>query len=101
MRKTDDNTILEMLKDGKTQKEIAAHFGVSPAAICKRVKRLLPPPESLQELTEKEQAFAVAIIKRHDPDGRCHDGFRRHFQGIRKKSGLQFDGETGHSGRGR
>ena len=63
MRKTDDTTILQMLKDGRTQKEIAAHFGVSPAAICKRVKRLLPPPESLQELTEKEQAFALAISK--------------------------------------
>lgn len=63
MRITDDDTILEMLKEGKTQKEIAAHFGVSPAAICKRVKRLLPPPESLQELTEKEQAFALAISK--------------------------------------
>jgi predicted transcriptional regulator len=63
MRITDDTTILEMLKEGKTQKEIAAHFGVSPAAICKRVKKLLPPPESLQELTEKEQVFAVAISK--------------------------------------
>ena len=42
MRITDDDTILEMLKEGKTQKEIAAHFGVSPAAICKRVKKLLP-----------------------------------------------------------
>jgi len=63
MRITDDNKILEMLKAGKTQKEIAAHFSVSPAAICKRVKRLLPPPEILQELTEKEKAFAVAISK--------------------------------------
>jgi predicted transcriptional regulator len=63
MRITDDETILEMLKNGKTQKEIAEHFGVSPAAICKRLKKLLPPPESLQELTEKEQAFAVAISK--------------------------------------
>jgi predicted transcriptional regulator len=63
MRITDDDIILEMLKAGKTQKEIAKHFSVSPAAICKRVKKLLPPPESLQELTEKEQAFAVAISK--------------------------------------
>jgi predicted amidohydrolase YtcJ len=63
MRKTDDTIILEMLKDGKTQKEIAEHFSVSPAAICKRVKRFLPPPDSLNELTEKEQAFALAISK--------------------------------------
>ena len=63
MRITDDETILQMLKDGRTQKEIAKHFGVSPPAICKRVKKILPPPESLQDLTEKEQAFAMAISK--------------------------------------
>jgi predicted transcriptional regulator len=63
MRITNDDTILQMLKDGHTQKEIAAHFGVSPAAICKRVKKILPPPESLQDLTEKEQVFAVAMSK--------------------------------------
>jgi uncharacterized protein YerC len=61
MRITNDETILQMLKDNRTQKEIAEHSGVSPPAICKRVKKILPPPESLQELTEKEQAFAVAI----------------------------------------
>ena len=61
MRITNDETILQMLKDGRTQKEIAEHFGVSPPAICKRVKKILPPPESLQKLTEKEQTFAMAI----------------------------------------
>ena len=34
-RKTDDTIILQMLEDGKQQKEIAEHFGVSGAAICK------------------------------------------------------------------
>lgn len=63
MRKTNDDTILKMLKEGKTQKEIAEHFSVSPAAICKRVKKLLPEPESLDQLTDKEQAFAVGISK--------------------------------------
>ena len=62
MRKTDDNVILQMLREGKTQKEIAEHFDVSPAAICKRVKKLLgKKPESLERLTEKEQKFALAI----------------------------------------
>ena len=60
MRKTDDNIILEMLNDGKNQKDIAEHFGVTPAAICKRVKKIttqLPP--SFQNLTHKEQRFVM------------------------------------------
>ena len=62
MRKTDDNVILQMLREGKTQKEIAEHFNVSGAAICKRVKKLLnKKPESFENLTEKEQRFALAI----------------------------------------
>ena len=61
MRKTNDEEILKMLKEGKTQKEIATHFGVSPAAICKRVKRLLPPSVSLENLTEKERKFAIEV----------------------------------------
>ena len=61
-RKTDDKVILQMLNDGKTQKEIAEHFNVSGAAICKRVKKLLnKKPESFENLTEKEQNFALAI----------------------------------------
>jgi hypothetical protein len=63
MRKTNDEEILKMLKEGKTQKEIATHFGVSPAAICKRVKRLLPPPASLEQLTPKEQRFCLEKAK--------------------------------------
>lgn len=61
MRKTDDNKIFEMLREGKSQKEIAEHFEVSPAAICKRVKRLLPPPKSLDNLTDKEQKFCIEV----------------------------------------
>jgi len=63
MRKTDDKIILSMLEDGKTQKEIAAHFGVSPAAICKRVKKLMPKPESFEALTPKEQRFILERVK--------------------------------------
>jgi predicted transcriptional regulator len=61
-RKTNDNVILQMLRVGKTQKEIAEHFNVSGAAICKRVKKLLgKKPKSFENLTEKEQKFALAI----------------------------------------
>lgn len=63
-RKTDDGIILQMLREDKTQKEIAGHFGVSPAAICKRVKKLLgKKPESFEWLTEKEQKFTLAIAE--------------------------------------
>ena len=63
-RKTDDKIILAMLKDGKQQKEIAEYFGVSPAAICKRVKRLHPPEsKALKKLSTKEQKFAIAIAE--------------------------------------
>lgn len=64
-RKVDDNILLEMLKEGKQQKEIAAHFNVSPVAICKRIKRLCPPPETphFSELTLKEKKFVIEKVK--------------------------------------
>ena len=63
IRKTDDSIIVEMLKQGKLQKEIAKHFNVSPAAICKRVKRLQPieEPSSFKDLSQKEKKFALEI----------------------------------------
>jgi predicted transcriptional regulator len=63
MRKTNDEEIIAMLKAGMLQKDIAADQGVSPAAISKRIKRLLPPPESLEKLTEKEQRFALEVAR--------------------------------------
>ena len=63
MRKTDDETILKMLEDGHTQKQIAEHFGVSPAAICKRVKRLEAYPQKIKELTPQQQRFVSPLQK--------------------------------------
>jgi len=65
IRKTDDSIIVEMLKQGKPQKEIAEYFNVSPAAICKRVKRLQPieEPESFKNLSQKEKKFALEIVE--------------------------------------
>lgn len=62
-RKTNDEVILKLLKEGKNQKEIASHFGCSAVAVHKRVKRLLPPPKSLENLTEKEQRFVIEKAK--------------------------------------
>ena len=59
----DDDRLLAMHKEGKSQKEIAAFFNVSPVAVCKRLKRLLPSPESVldkYDLTKKERAFVMA-----------------------------------------
>jgi predicted transcriptional regulator len=64
-RITNPNEILKMLAEGKTQKEIASHFGVSPAAICKRLKRLTPPPDTphFNQLTNKEKRFVIEKVK--------------------------------------
>ncbi|MEW6214911.1 MAG: terminase small subunit [Nitrospirota bacterium] len=59
-RKTDDEVILRMLKEGKTQKQIAGHFGVSPTAVHKRVRRLcLPEMPHFDKLTDKEKRFVI------------------------------------------
>jgi hypothetical protein len=60
-RKIDDEKLLEMIEAGKNGKECAAFFKCSEAAISKRVKRLQPPPESLQKLTAKEQRFCIEV----------------------------------------
>jgi predicted transcriptional regulator len=64
-RKTNDQEILRLLKEGKNQKEIAQHFGVSPVAIHKRLKRLTPPPETphFNQLTDKEKRFVLEKVK--------------------------------------
>jgi hypothetical protein len=65
-KKIDDTELLEMLDQGMLQKDIAAHFGVSPVAICKRLKRLLPEPESVLDkysLTDKEKTFVIEKAK--------------------------------------
>jgi len=54
MRKTDDKVILQMLREGKTQKEIAEHFNVSGAAICKRVKKLAGSTQTQAALDSHE-----------------------------------------------
>jgi len=61
MRKIDDELMLKMIEEGKTQKEIATYFDVSPAAVCKRLKRFPPLPESLEKLTEKQKKFALEV----------------------------------------
>lgn len=62
MRKTDDEIILRMKAEGRKQQDIAAFFGVSGAAICKRLKRLQPiqEPETFASLTEKQKRFVLA-----------------------------------------
>jgi Zn-dependent peptidase ImmA (M78 family) len=60
-----DNKLLEMHNEGKPQKEIAAYFGVSPVAVCRRLKRLLPVPDILDKynLTDAQKSFVVEKAK--------------------------------------
>ncbi len=74
-RKFDDNHLLSLLKAGNNQKEAAKLLGVSQAAITKRLKRLVPPPESLQKLTPKEQKFAIAVAQGKTKTQACLETF--------------------------
>ncbi len=61
MRKVDDFKLIEMLKNGVQQKEIAAYFKVSPSYITKRKGQLeaVKEPESFSHLTDKQKQFAL------------------------------------------
>lgn len=62
----EDDVLIKMHRDGTPQKDIAAHFGVSPVAVCKRLKRILPPPETVLDkfdLTDKEKSFVIEKAK--------------------------------------
>jgi len=63
MRKIDNDLLLDLFKQGMPQKDIAAKLGVTPAAICKKLKRLLPLPESFQRLTDKQKQFVALRAK--------------------------------------
>lgn len=66
-KKIDDDILFRMVNgEGKSQKEAAAFFRVSPAAICKRLRRLSFSPDAIMEkhnLTEKEKAFCIEKAK--------------------------------------
>lgn len=63
MKRIDDSKLTELLKQGKSYREIGEELGVSGAAVCKRVKKLglLELPESVNLLTEKERNFCLAV----------------------------------------
>jgi predicted transcriptional regulator len=65
-KKINDTLLLEMLNQGKQQKDIAAYFKVSPVAVCKRLKRLQSGPEAVLErydLTDQQKSFVVEKAK--------------------------------------
>ena len=55
MRKINDTELQAMLDDGKSQKECAEYYGVSPSAINQRIKKLTQgnEPESFKIPTSK------------------------------------------------
>jgi len=64
MKKIQDTVLLQLHAEGVEQKEIACRLGVSPAAVCKRLKRLqqiAARPAILDKLTEKEERFVMEM----------------------------------------
>lgn len=62
-RKIDDNLCLKMFNDGYSQVKIAEHFGVTPVAVGKRLKRLAPKVRSFDKLTRRQQKFVIAKLE--------------------------------------
>ena len=66
VKKIDNEKVLEMFKAGVPQKDIAQHFNVSCPAICKKLKRLLPAPESVLDkynFTDQQKQFVIEKAK--------------------------------------
>jgi predicted transcriptional regulator len=89
-RKINSEILIQMLEDGHTQKEIAEHFGVSPAAICQRVKRLSAYPKTLKELTPKEQRFAVSVAEGKSQTQSAIDAYEVSSMASAKSLGSQL-----------
>jgi len=62
----DDEKMLEMFREKISQKEIAKFFNVSEAAISKRLKKILPPPD-LSHLTDKQRDFSLDVARGNNP----------------------------------
>ena len=63
MRKIDDNVLIKMIKEKIPRKTIAKHFSCSEAAISKKLKRLIIPPESFENLSPKEKIFVISKLE--------------------------------------
>lgn len=67
-RKINDQELIDLFNAGASGRELAAHFGCSPAAISKRIKRIQPGvPRAIDQLTEKQAAAVVRIAKGESP----------------------------------
>ncbi len=77
MRRIDDTKLLELLDSGKTQAQTAEYFGVSPAAVCKRLKKICPQqePESFVNLSQKNKTFALALVAGKSKTAAAQDAF--------------------------
>ena len=62
----DDEKLLSFIKEGMSQKDAAERLGVSSAAVSKRLKTILPAPDTILDkynLTESQKSFVVEKAK--------------------------------------
>ena len=86
----DDDKLIEMMKARKTQKAAAKYFGVSEAAVSKRLKRLTPLPESFENLSDKEKKFALDIAGGKSQTQAAFDSFEVSSRASAKALGHQM-----------
>jgi hypothetical protein len=86
-----------MLNQGKSQKEIASCFKVSPVAVCKRLKRLnSPSPENILDkynLTDRQKSFVVEKAKGKTNTQAALESYEVSTRGSAKVIGSQLMAE--------
>jgi predicted transcriptional regulator len=98
IRKINDQQLIALHKKGVSQNKIAERFGVSPAAVSKRLKFLgMKTPASFQNLTEKEKSFCLeyaqgksataAVMCSHDVSSR--DSAKSYGSTLLKKPSIK------------
>lgn len=90
--KINNEILVKLVKQGKTQVQIAKRFGVSQVSVSKRIRRLFPPklPASFDGLTEKEKHFVLAKGKGKTSTNAALESFETKNRESAKTIGVQL-----------
>lgn len=76
-KRVENETLIALVEQGLTGRQIAEQTSISEAAVSKRLKRIRlqerEPPESFQALTPKKQKFVMGLVQGKTQVNACID----------------------------